>query len=73
MPDLKKEKKREELWERNKANGFGFHIELFKKISSPELNKDDFDFALPEGAVRNDDRFTNWGPILKCEFHGINK
>ena len=35
----------------------GSFTELYEKVSSPELNKDDFKFALPEGTVLEDSPF----------------
>lgn len=61
--DIIRQKKAEEMMKRSKTTSF--HNEFYTEISSPELNKENFDFALPEGAVRDDDRFTNWGPILR--------
>lgn len=59
--DIIRQKKAEETRKRLKETGL--HSEVYVEISTPELNKDDFDFALPEGAVRNDDGYTNWGPV----------
>lgn len=70
--NLKREKKGEEAWKRDKETDF--HCEFYAEISSPELKKDDFVFALPEGAVRNDTRYELWGPIPpNYVFHGANR
>jgi hypothetical protein len=55
--DIIRQKENEEA--RKHIKRTGFHSEVYAEISSPEVNRDNFDFALPESAVRNDDRYTN--------------
>ncbi len=56
MTDEEKEKAKRNVEEFKRRKMSGYYREVYTEISSPELKKEDFNFALPEGSVFRD----NW-------------
>ena len=55
MTDQEKEKAKRYVEEFKRRKMSGYYREVYTEISSPELNKEDFNFTLPEGTVFRDD------------------